>query len=128
MSHGITDQWEMYFQFGTADVKAKRTDSDFGEIAEGFEGFKGFNFDNDHAWGWGTRITLSEQDNVKWGFSVQMNWVDTSFISTFADATETEILEINIKTHDLLIAVGPSVDMGGWILYGGPFYTIFQEI
>ena len=41
-------------------------------------------------------------------------------------ATGSEEQQIDWETYDLLIAVGPTVDMGGWNLYGGPFYYMLD--
>ena len=70
IGYGVTDVWEAYVQLGIADVKAQTKEE--GEESEGH------NFDNDFAWGWGTRYTFYEQDNIRWGASLQMNWLDTS--------------------------------------------------
>ncbi len=131
--YGVQDWWEVYFQLGCADVKAKMQTDEYGAAGDAGD----FNFDNDFAWGWGTRITFHEQGNIRWGASVQMNWLDissdrkaievddndevdangTPVITTFTDE-----FGVDLETYDLLIAVGPTVDMGGWKLYGGPFF------
>jgi hypothetical protein len=112
IGYGLTSEWEAYVQVGWADVK-----TDF-EIPGDPESGGGANFDNDFAWGWGTRYTFYEQGNVRWGATVQMNWIDTCGDS--GDVT------IDIDNYDLLVGVGPTVDMGGWKLYGGPFYYMLD--
>jgi len=112
--YGLTDAWEAYVQLGIADVKAQSKEE--GEVSEGH------NFDNDFAWGWGTRYTFYEQDNIRWGATLQMNWLDTSVDHKSAD----EKMQIDYSTYDLLIAVGPTADMDGWSLYGGPFFYMLD--
>lgn len=52
-----------------------------------------------------------------------MNWLETSWDSTYINDFGSLIDEqVNYETYDLLIAVGPTVGIGGWNLYGGPFY------
>ncbi len=114
IGYGLTSMWEGYVQLGWADVKANLKPE--GEPEEGW------NFDNDFAWGWGTRYTFYEQDKVRWGVTVQMNWLDTSSKSTDNDSETT----IDYSDYDLLVGVGPTVDMGGWKLYGGPFYYMLN--
>lgn len=118
IAYAVADWWEAYVQLGVADVKMKTR-------YEG-ERWTGINFDNDFAWGWGTRLTFHEQPNTRWGFSAQMNWLDTDadapFMDSLDDTTYTGQTDVSFETYDLLLAVGPTVDMGGWILYGGPFY------
>lgn len=118
IGYGVADWCEVFVQLGIADVKGKTRDDPPGPG----EDWEGHNFDNDFAWGLGTRITFYEQNNIRWGTSVQMNWLDTSVDYKEAGADWTDKWQINFETLDLLIAVGPTVDMGGWKLYGGPFY------
>lgn len=117
IGYGVADWCEVFVQLGFADVKGKLRSADDPD-----DEWDGFNFDNDFAWGLGTRITFYEQNNIRWGTSVQMNWLDTSWDDKESGATWTEKEQIDFETFDLLIAVGPTVDMGGWKLYGGPFY------
>lgn len=126
IGYGLTDSWEAYVQLGIADVKARVRDADPDPDDGEMDDWDGLNFDNDFAWGWGTRYTFHEQGNCRWGASVQMNFLDTSWGETTTERdglfSETENIQIDWETYDLLIAVGPTVDMGGWNLYGGPFY------
>jgi hypothetical protein len=120
IGYGLTNVWEAYVQLGIADLKIKTRDAD--EPDE----WSGLNFDNDFAWGWGTRYTFYEQGNARWGASVQMNWLDTSLDTSYVDDGCVEEEQIDFSTYDLIVAVGPTVDMGGWNLYGGPFYYMID--
>jgi hypothetical protein len=113
LGYGISDCWDVYAQLGFADVKtdAKETWGD-----GGFDW--GMNFDNDFAWGLGTKITLDQGDTIDWGLAFQMNWLDTSFDGI----VDEEDCEVDIETYDILVAAGPTIDMSGWKLYGGPYY------
>jgi hypothetical protein len=120
IGYGIDDWWQVYVQLGAADVKKDNMDERWGD-------WWSLNFDNGFAWGWGTKITFAKQDKIDWGASLQMNWLDASWTGkwesegdeTYADHWQDSA---EIDTYDLLIAVGPTIDMGGWKLYGGPFY------
>ena len=85
------------------------------------------NFDNDLAWGWGTRITFLKGDKMSWGIALQMNWLDTSWDDEGTDevfgAWEDEL---DLESYDIVVSVGPTIDMGGWKLYFGPFYYYFE--
>lgn len=126
--YGIDDCWQVYVQLGFADVKYDAMDERWGD-------WWGLNFENNFAWGWGTKITFSEhdilsKDKIDWGASLQMNWLDTSWTGKLESGepegednyTDHWQDSAKIDTYDLLIAVGPTIDMGGWKLYGGPFY------
>ncbi len=135
IGYGLSNSWEAYVQLGIADVKAKTRDTHYDPLDDEDDGgydwqWDGHNFDNDFAWGLGTRITFHEQGNCRWGASVQMNWVDTSYDVTSAweenGADITRKDEFDYSTYDLIIAVGPTVDMGDWNLYGGTFYYMLE--
>ena len=123
IGYGVTDAWEAYVQLGIADDKARTKDTiTEDDDDEPDNNWEGHNFDNDFAWGWGTRYTFYEQDNIRWGASLQMNWLDSSVDHKDGD----EKWQIDYSTYDLLIAVGPTADMGGWNLYGGPFFYMLD--
>ncbi len=113
VSYGLADWWEIYASVGVADVKTEAEETYPGELYE-----YSLNFDNDIAWGWGTRITFLKGDSMSWGAAVQMNWLDTSWDEKGSDWKD----EVDIDCYDLFITVGPTFDMGGWKLYCGPFY------
>jgi hypothetical protein len=116
LGYGLTDNWEVYGRLGMADIKGKDR---FPAYSNEWEGG---NFDNDFVWGIGLRYTFSQQDKVRWGVTANMNWIDTSEGWTMGIEKETA----DFSGYDLLVAVGPTVDMGGWKLYGGPFFYMFN--
>jgi len=129
IAYGINDCWEVYGQLGGADVKGKF--SDFDTEDDEWSEWEGVNFDNDFTWGWGTKFTFAKQDSTAWGVAIQMNWLDTSCSEKGSETSvdedgstwlDSEKNTLDIESYDLVIAVGPTVDMGGWRLYGGPFY------
>jgi len=120
LGYGLTDSWEVYGRLGAADIKAEASWSDYSTEW-------GLNFDNDLAWGLGTRYTFHQKDKVSWGVTAQLNWIDTSwdtkeFGTIYGDIKRT----MDLSSYDLLVAVGPTVDMGGWKLYGGPFFYMYD--
>jgi hypothetical protein len=120
LGYGIDDAWQVYVKLGIADVKEELypgADLDYCE-----DGRVGLNFDNDFAWGWGTKYTFAEKESVDWGVALQMNWLDASWSQTDSDATETWKETVDLSDFDLLLAVGPTIDMGCCKVYGGPFY------
>jgi hypothetical protein len=120
IGYGICDKWEVYGQLGGAGVKEKEKFLD--EQPEWYD----YTFDQGFAWGWGTRITLIQQDNVKWGVSAQMNFLDSSIDEKVSVPGYSSKDTSELEAWDLLIAVGPTIDMDGWKLYGGGFYYDFQ--
>lgn len=111
IGYGVTEDWDIYVKLGIADLKARGVDYDLPQVWS-------MNFDNEFAWGLGTRYTFFRQDNVTWGAALQMNWIDTQIGERFG----TEKSQFTVDAFDLLASVGPTVDMGSWKVYGGPFY------
>lgn len=120
IGYGIDDWWELNVSLGISDVKDTYKQVKVGKVYE----WIGINLDNDLAWGWGTKVTFARQDKIDWGVAFQMNWLDTSMSYDTTESSGTELYHRtpSLSTYDLLVAVGPTVDMGGWKLYGGPFY------
>jgi hypothetical protein len=117
IGYGIDDWWELNVSLGIADVKDQYKDAE-----DSSDVWHGINFDNKLAWGLGTKITFAKQDKVNWGVAVQMNWLDTTMNDVLTNGSHVYYRTMGLSGYDLLVAVGPTVDMGGWKLYGGPFY------
>ncbi len=118
LSYGVEDWWTIYAQLGLTDVKTNaERDWGGGDIDKW-----GMNFDNDFAWGLGTKITFAKQDKIDWGATLQMNWMNTNWKTSGDDASYGRTDSVDIDTYDIVLAVGPTIDMGGWKLYGGPYY------
>ncbi|HSV26300.1 MAG TPA: hypothetical protein VLH60_00250 [Sedimentisphaerales bacterium] len=130
LGYGVMDQWEVYGTIGVADIKSSVKERWWDGMGYDTDKYS-FNFDNDLAWGLGTRVTVAQQDNVKWGVSAQMNWIDTSIGDKYSGAFPleeewvgvwSERWRTEVEAVELLIAFGATVDMAGWKLYGGPYY------
>jgi hypothetical protein len=126
LGYGLMDQWEVYGQVGLADVKAESK-------SEGGTRWYGNNLDNELAWGLGTKYTFAKKGKIDWGAGLQLNWYSNSVSDCFSETTdygegytETDTWEetTDIDTLGILVAVGPTIDMGGWKLYGGAVYQL----
>jgi hypothetical protein len=117
LSYGLTEEWEVSAKLGLTDVKAQGRDAD-----DPTDEWSGANLDNDFAWGFGTKYTFLKQDKIDWGISAQMNWFTADEDGKELDGTDLEKWSSETDIFDLLVAVGPTIDMDGWKLYGGAFY------
>jgi len=97
LGYGIADNWEAFIRLGLAGIR------DIGESGVDFEG------DNQFAYGFGTKVTFAESDPLTWGGLFQMDW------------TKTEDSDAEIDYYQIQVAVGPTYQMEGMSLYGGPF-------
>jgi hypothetical protein len=59
-----------------------------------------------------------------------MNWLNTHMDTSSASGElggespyETDKTKVDLTIYNLFVALGPTIDMDGWKLYGGPFFT-----
>lgn len=98
-----------------------QVDSEISEISD-FDGNNGFSF------GFNLKNTFHRSEKFDLGATVQMTWFSTE------DTMDVDIpdfwtgrADVEADTvYNLQVAVGPTVDMGGWDLYGGAFYTLLD--
>lgn len=81
----------------------------------------GLDLDGDYkfSWGFNFKSTFHHGEKMDLGAMVQMTWF----------GTEDNIMGVDVEledVYDLQVAVGPTVDMGGWDLYGGAFYYMLD--
>lgn len=101
IGYGINDQWDIWALLGLGNAE-------YEETGLSFDGDNGF------SWGLGTRFSFYEQDNMRWGSLFQITWSDSEDTISGVD--------IEYDVYELQVAIGPEIDMGGWRLYGGPFF------
>jgi len=106
---GFLDQLEAFVRIGAADVTAEDID---------------FESNGDFAWGWGTKATLFEGERIDWGalFQWTVYECDDSGVIHAYRLMGTQELNVDV----VQVAFGPTVEMDGWRLYGGPFYYSFD--
>lgn len=126
VGYGLLDSLEVYGQAGATKIKAK-------EREVGDTEWFGYESDTDFAWGLGAKYTFLRQEKIDWGATAQLNWFGFDDSEKYTDTfdigegvTETDIgkEDTNIDLMDLFVAVGPTVDMGGWKLFGGALYKL----
>jgi hypothetical protein len=121
-SYGINDNWDAFVRVGITDVESD-IEQTFPDSAQheyqGFDGSFGF------GWGFGTRATFWQDEEVSWGGLFQITWLEpddssiTSIISpgdlNYSGSAEIDIWEVQI-------AVGPTLRLDdNFRVYGGPF-------
>jgi hypothetical protein len=112
IGYGIADNWEVFGRLGVADASFDEYTNDSGTYDWDVSGNYGFLF------GFGTKVTFLQQENLDWGALFQMHWLNSK--NTWKNSTEKETLEIN--AYEIQIAVGPTWKVAeGLSIYGGPF-------
>lgn len=105
LAYGLADNWEVFGRIGTGEAKV----DDNGLI---------FNGRNKFAGNVGTRITFQQDDNISWGALGQMSWLNSDGSHTVSGTT----VDYEVDAQEIQFAVGPTIDMGEWSLYGGALY------
>jgi hypothetical protein len=105
MTFGLADYLNVFVRLGAADV-------DYDDLS--------FDASPDPYWGYGIKATFYEHGALAIGGIGQMNWISIDDDALFG------ILETEYDAYEIQIAIGPTLDMGGWFLYGGPVYYILE--
>ncbi|MFC1603421.1 outer membrane protein [Planctomycetota bacterium] len=118
--YGINDNWDAFVRLGVADAQ--------GDIEHIYpdgatpDQYKGFDGGFGLAWGFGTRATFWQDDEVSWGGLFQITWLKPgdSSISLSDDPQFSGDAEIEIR--EVQVAIGPTWRVNDTFrLYGGPF-------
>ncbi len=115
--YGVSDDFELYGFLGAADSR--------GEIEGGLiSGSEKIDGGHDFSGGFGAKWTFSKAEQLSWGLVYQMSWsegddsIPNQDLSAFGfGASETVDAEIN--SYDIFLALGPTLEMGSWRIYGG---------
>lgn len=103
IGYGLTDWIQPFIRIGTADA-------DYDDLE--------FNGSDQLAWGYGVKLTAYENESLSLGAIGQMSWINTDDAGVDWEA--------DYEGYEIQIAAGPTLDMGGWFLYGGAFYYILE--
>lgn len=96
LGYGISDNLDAYLRLGLTDIE--------------YEDFDG---SSEFAYGFGMKFTISQQDSMTFGGLFQILW---------SEADDTILgIKTEYEAYEIQIAVGPTYDMDGISIYGGPF-------
>jgi hypothetical protein len=118
--YGINDNWDAFVRLGLADAKGD-IEQILPETAVPDE-FKGFDGSFGFAWGFGTRATFWQGEELSWGGLFQITWLepDDGSITLLGDPEFSGDAEVDIR--EVQIAVGPTWRVDDKVrIYGGPF-------
>jgi hypothetical protein len=128
LSYGINQDWDVFVRIGVVNAKDDvEVGSNNAVPATRFmnAGDK-MSVDSGHefAWGFGTRATFYEDENISWGGSFQMTWMDpdTSSDTVTDSATgSTANVDLDVEYWEIVLAAGPTINFDEYWIYGGPF-------
>lgn len=117
--YGLNDNWDAFVRLGMADAKGDIEQIYPDEARDEYKGYDGgFGF----GWGFGTRATFWQDEELSWGGLFQITWLepDDSSISLVGEPDFSGDAEIDIR--EVQIAVGPTWRIDDNVrIYGGPF-------
>jgi hypothetical protein len=118
--YGVNSNFEIYGLLGMTDSGGNVSDD--GGLIDGK-----LNFDSDYEFygGFGTKLTLLEDEQVSWGLVYQMSfWEAEDNRLGLVDLTGygygIETVAADVDMFDILLAIGPTFEMGNWRVYGAP--------
>jgi hypothetical protein len=117
--YGINDNWDAFVRLGLADAQGDM-EQVYPDCA--MDEFKGFDGSFGFGWGFGTRATFWQDEELSWGGLFQITWLqpDDSSITLAGDTEFSGKAEIDIR--EVQIAVGPTWRVDDNVrVYGGPF-------
>jgi hypothetical protein len=122
LGYGISDSWDAFVRLGAVDGQCDLVQTYPDDARHEYQDFDGsFGL----AWGFGTRATFWQDEELSWGGLFQMTWMepDDSSISSIISPGNLHFSgTADIDIREVQIAVGPTWRIEDNIrIYGGPF-------
>jgi len=127
LNYGINQDWDIFVRIGVVNAKDEiEVESNRPVAATRFlNAGNEASLDSGHefAWGFGSRATFYEDDSISWGGSFHMTWLDPEASSdTMTGLTgETATVDLDLEYWEIVVAGGPTINLGNYWIYGGPF-------
>jgi hypothetical protein len=127
LAYGISNEWEVFTRLGMADAEFDADSTPAG--GSDFDGGSEF------AFAVGTKRTLADDGNVKWGCLFQFLWseaddkTDPNTSTGFGNGALTVPggTKIDMDWYEIQLAMGPTFQVAeGVSLYGGPFLYFME--
>jgi opacity protein-like surface antigen len=106
LGYGVADNWEVFGRIGGSKWEI----NDWDELGS-----------TRPAWGLGTKVTIAQDGNLKWGALFQISWNKSIALWNEGDNFE------KMTWYEYQIAVGPTYKLTDKVsIYGGPFYNYLR--
>jgi len=118
LGYGVHDNWDAFVHIGASDAADEIKEdpsTGTGSTYTGLDGSLGI------AWGFGTRVTFWEDEGVTWGGLFQTTWSDPDESDVKLKGDSTFSGDADLDFWEVQVALGPTVEMDGVSIYGGPF-------
>jgi hypothetical protein len=119
VDYGIYDNWDAFVHIGVTDAKDEIEES----LVCGASGNRYYGFSGDYGlnWGFGTRATFCQEDNLIWGGLFQMTWSNPGESSVKLRGDPTFSGDVELDFWEIQVVAGPTLQLDGLSIYGGPF-------
>lgn len=123
LDYGVSETLDVFLYLGVTDAQDEMSE----ERAAGGQGneYSGLDGGFGLAWGLGTRATFWQDGDVTWGALLQVifeNPGDADITLTPTDGDPSRLTgDAEIDLWEVQIATGPTVQLEGVCVYGGPF-------
>jgi hypothetical protein len=128
IGYGLADTWDVFGRIGVANLKGNldvsSPNTDGPASTDFFQGGESFSLDGSFglAWGAGSRMTFAETGDIAWGTVVQITWLKPGKSqASWTDSMSTLDTSIDLQYWEIQLGAGPTLNLGGVWLYGGPF-------
>lgn len=123
LDYGVSESMDVFLYLGASDAQDDMTE-DRATGAQGNE-YSGLDCSYGFAWGLGARATFWQDGDVTWGGLLQVLWEnpgegDISLRPTDGDPSRLTG-DADLDLWEIQIAAGPTVQLEGFSIYGGPF-------
>jgi hypothetical protein len=135
IGYGAADWWELFVRLGYADAGFSKQNflepSPPTGVCAGCTDENGFDSGSGIAVGLGTKVTLHEQEKLKYGGLFQISWVSLSGTerrnTSLVNSQWTHQYDIDATITEIQLALGPTYEpVKGLAVYGGPFFHIID--
>jgi hypothetical protein len=117
--YGINDSWDAFVRLGLADAKDD-IEQTYPDGAK--DTFKGYDGSFGLAWGFGTKATFWQDEQLSWGGLFQITWLDPDDSSIKLSGDPEFSGKADVDFWEVQIAAGPTWRVDDNLrLYGGPF-------
>jgi hypothetical protein len=122
LGYGISDSWDAFVRLGAVDAQCD-LEQTFPDSTR--HEYKGFDGSFGLAWGFGTRATFWQDEEISWGGLFQITWMepdDSSISSIISPGNLHYSGSADIDIREIQIALGPTWRIEDNVrIYGGPF-------
>lgn len=118
---GLWDNWDVFLRLGVSNAKGDVSEILANGTPKVNDQYKDYDGSFGFAWGAGTRATFYQEGNTSWGGIIQFTWANPD-VSDIIETTDTTFTgDAEIKYWEVQVAIGPTIELDTFRIYGGPF-------